>query len=118
MSKIRIDAKFNTPTEDFSFEGFGELKKGKILYNDKTINTKILFSETEIEIMRRSKEYDLDCMLILDKVTEGTYIINNAGTISLIITTKNLKIEEGLIEAEYSIENLGDFKFSINYEEI
>lgn len=118
MSKIKIKATFNTPTEDIDFEGVGILKKGKIIYNDNSVDTKILFSRTEIEIMRRSREYDLDVNLSLNNVTDGTYIINNAGTIVLEIETRNLKIEDGLIEANYSIKELGEFSFSISYEEI
>lgn len=118
MSKINIKADFKTPTGDFEFEGPGELKKGKILYKEKNVDTKILFSKEMVEIIRRSREYDLDCTLCENNITEGTYIINNAGTIELVIETKKLKIEDGLIEAKYNIQDLGKFNFSISYEEI
>ncbi|MDD2377400.1 MAG: hypothetical protein PHD10_00990 [Bacilli bacterium] len=123
MCEIKIKSLLKNPEENktISHELTGIKKRNKLIYKEEDTDVTIETSD-QLKIIRQTKESILNLNLEVDKITEGTYFINEIGTLKILIKTNILEISDNTIYTEYELtinnEELGLFVFKLEVEEI
>lgn len=115
MKSVKINASLIGPDETTYFDCLGTLDNNVCTFISDDIETKITIQGNQVTINRRRHDYDLNLVLEENKDTNGSLVIEDK-TAYLPIKTNKLNIEENFIEANYTIDGIGEFIYKIKFE--
>lgn len=115
MKNVKINASLIGPDETTYFDCLGILDNNICTFKNDDVENRITIQGNQVTINRRRHDYDLNLVLKENKDTNGSLVIDDK-TAYLPIKTSKLKIKENFIEANYTIDGIGEFIYKINLE--
>lgn len=115
MKSVKINAVLIGPDETTHFDCLGNYEENIYSFTTDNIQNKITIQGSQMIINRRSNDYDLNLLLEENKETNGSLVIEEKHAY-LPIKTNKLVVEENYIEANYIIDDIGEFIYKINLE--